>query len=440
MGSDDKLIPKIFVMSQIALIDVNNFYVSCERVFNPKLNHKPTICLSNNDGCVISRSNEAKASPINIKMGAPWFEVKKKFSHNEVAVLSSNYALYADMSNRVMNLISRFTPDYEIYSVDEAFCNFTGFISKDLTSYSREIKSTLLKCTGLPVCVGLASSKTLAKLSNHCAKKRPEYSGVCNFNTMSPGQLNSILQTIPVSEVWGIGSRLSLCLNKLGIVTALDLKNAHSRTFRDKFSVVMAKTIAELNGEPCFEFEHAPPPKKNIASTRSFGIPVTELNDLIESVTLYTSRAAEKARSQKSYANSVTVFIQTSPYAKLPYYANSYTVAMPSPTNDTRFLVKTALWILKRIYRSGYVYQKAGVLLNDLVPEEGVQRDLFLDLSDPQRNKCAKAMAVLDAVNQRYGRQTLKLGREGFKAPWKMKQEFKSPCYTTKWSDLVKVA
>jgi DNA polymerase V len=425
-------------MTAIALIDCNNFYASCEAVFNPKLKGKAVVILSNNDGCCVSRSDAAKQ--LGIKMGAPWFQIKDQFKPGEVIALSSNYELYADMSNRVMNLISQFTPDYEIYSVDEAFCNFTGFISKDLTSYSREIKSTILKWTGLPVCVGLGSSKTLAKLSNHCAKKRPEYSGVCNFNIMSPGQLNSILQTIPVGEVWGIGSRLSVKLNQLGILTVLDLKRAHSRTLRDKFSVVMAKTIAELNGIACIGLEQVAPPKQNIASTRSFGIPVTSIESLMESVTLYTSRATEKARAQHTHANSISVFIQTSPFAQSPYYGGSLTVALPSPSNDTRLLVKTALWIVKRLYKPGYVYQKAGVLLNDLVPDESRQRDLFFDASEPKYTQSAKVMAILDAINQRYGRQTLKLGSEGFKAPWKMKQNFKSPGYTTNWNELIQAS
>jgi DNA polymerase V len=425
-------------MTAIALIDCNNFYASCEAVFNPKLKGKAVVILSNNDGCCVSRSDAAKQ--LGIKMGAPWFQIKDQFKPGEVIALSSNYELYADMSNRVMNLISQFTPDYEIYSIDEAFCNFTGFISKDLTSYSREIKSTILKWTGLPVCVGLGSSKTLAKLSNHCAKKRPEYSGVCNFNIMSSGQLNSILQTIPVGEVWGIGSRLSVKLNQLGILTVLDLKRAHSRTLRDKFSVVMAKTIAELNGIACIGLEQVAPPKQNIASTRSFGIPVTSIESLMESVTLYTSRATEKARAQHTHANSISVFIQTSPFAQSPYYGGSLTVALPSPSNDTRLLVKTALWIVKRLYKPGYVYQKAGVLLNDLVPDEGRQRDLFFDASEPRYTQSAKVMAVLDAINQRYGRQTLKLGSEGFKAPWKMKQNFKSPGYTTNWNELIQAS
>jgi DNA polymerase V len=259
-----------------------------------------------------------------------------------------------------------------------------------------------------------------------------------SFNT--PHSLNPILASLSVSEVWGIGSRLSAKLNQFGIHTVLDLKQAHSRTLRDKFSVVMTKNIAELNGIACIDLEQAAPPKQNIASTRSFGIPVTSIESLMESVTLYTSRAAEKARAQQSHANSISVFIQTIPFAKLPYYGSSLTVALPSPSNDTRLLVKTALWIVKRLYKPGYVYQKAGVLLNDLVPDEGLQTDLFFDGLEANYTQSAKLMAVLDAINQGYGRQTLKLGSEGFKATWKMKQNFKSPGYTTHWNELIQAS
>jgi DNA polymerase V len=425
-------------MTAIALVDCNNFYASCETVFNPKLKGKAVVILSNNDGCCVSRSDAAKR--LGIKMGAPWFQIKDQFKPGEVIALSSNYELYADLSNRVMNILRQFSPGQEIYSCDESFISMSGFGNKDLTRYGKEIKTTILQWTGLPVCVGIAGTKTLAKLANHCAKKRPEYAGVCNFNAIPINTLNPILSSIPVSEVWGIGSRLSAKLNQLGILTVLDLKLAHSRTLRDKFSVVMAKTIAELNGIACIDLEQVAPPKQNIASTCSFGIPVTSIESLMESVTLYTSRAAEKARAQQSHANSISVFIQTSPFAQSPYYGGSLTVALPSPTNDTRLLVKTALWIVRRLYKPGYVYKKAGVLLNDLVPVEGRQRDLFFDALESKYAQSAKVMAVLDSINQRYGRQTLKLGSEGFKAPWKMKQNFKSPSYTTNWNELVQAS
>lgn len=419
-------------MTTFALVDVNNFYCSVETVFNPALKNKAVVCLSNNDGCAVSRNALAKS--LGIHMGEPWFQIQQRFKPGEVIALSSNYAAYADMSNRVVSIISRFTPDYEVYSVDEQFLLWTGFEQRDLTAYAHELKDTILKWLGLPVCVGIAETKVLAKLANHCAKKRPEYQGVCNFKRLSNEQLQQIYASLPVSALWGIGSKWSVKLNQLDIHTVLDLKQAHRRTLRNQFSVVMEKIIAELNGESCMALEQVAPAKQAIASTRSFGIPVTDLASLMESVTLYTSQAAEKVRKQGTYANSICVFIQTSPFANRPYYANSQTVALPSPTHDTRLLVKTALWILKRLYKPGYVYHKAGVLLNDLVPADGVQRDLFFDSSVQSE----KVMAVLDAINRRYGRQTLKLASEGFKAPWKMQQNHKTPDYTSDWEGVIK--
>jgi DNA polymerase V len=423
-------------MTTFALMDVNNFYANSEISFNYSLKDKALCILSNNDGCTISRNNIAKAPPYNIKMGEPYFKLKDKFKPGEVMFLSSNYCLYADLSDRVAHIVSMFSSDWEIYSVDEMFLLWTGFEHLDLTQYGHQLKDTILQWTGLPVCVGVAPTKTLAKLSNHCAKKRPEYDGVCNFKAMSNKEIDEIMASLPVGEVWGIGRRLSTQLNQLGIQTVLELKKAHRRTMRDKFSVVMAKVIAELNGEPCIELELIPPDKQNIASTRSFGIPVSDLASLKESVTLYTSQAAEKARKQGSYANTITVFIQTSPFANRPYYGNSQTVALPSPSNDTRLLVRTALWILNRLYRPGYVYQKSGVLLNGLVPAAGVQQDLFFGNANTKKSE--KVMETLDLINQRYGRQTLKVASEGFNAPWKMKQEFLSPEYTTDWDGIIK--
>ncbi|WP_411725782.1 Y-family DNA polymerase [Methyloglobulus sp.] len=281
---------------------MNNFYVSCEQVFNPKLWDKAVVVLSNNDGCAISRSDRAKM--LGIKMGAPWFQIKDKFNKGEVITLSSNFWLYADMSNRVVNTLALYSPQREAYSIDESFLDLSGFGSKDLTHYGKEIKRTILQWTGLPVCVGIGSTKTLAKLANHCAKKRPHYVGVCNFNALSTQTIDDILTSLPVNEVWGIGSRLASKLNGLGVHTVLDLKQAHSRTMRDKFSIVMARTIAELNGVSCIKLEEVSPPKQNIASTRSFGLPVTTLQSLAETVTLYTSRAAEKARKQQSHASA----------------------------------------------------------------------------------------------------------------------------------------
>lgn len=423
-------------MRSIALIDVNNFYVSCERVFNPRLINKPVVVLSNNDGCAVARSNEVKA--LGVGMGAPWFKFKDLAKQHGIIALSSNYALYADMSNRVMSILRAFSPDQEVYSIDESFLDVTAFKRKNLINYGQQMRSRILQWTGLPVCVGIGATKTLAKLANHCAKKRPEFSGVCNFNQMTEKQVNQILSEVEVGEVWGVGRKLAPKLNALGINSVLDLKQANSERLRQQFSVVMQKTIHELNGIVCIEMEEIAPPKKQILSSRSFGIAVRDYASLSESVTLYMSRAAEKLRKQQSYAGSVYVHIRTSPFKPdEPYYGNGMTIALPSPTDDTRQLVNVALWGLRQLYKPNYNYQKAGVMLSELVPAEGCQTDLFANPATPLKSN--KLMTVMDGINKKMGKESIKLASEGFKRPWKMKQENKSPCYTTNWDELVKV-
>ncbi len=417
----------------IALIDVNNFYVSCERVFNPKLKNKPVVVLSNNDGCAISRSNEAKA--LGVVMGAPWFKMQELVKQHGIIGLSSNYALYADMSNRVMTILNDFSPNQEVYSIDECFLDLTGF-NRDLKEYGQEMRSRILKWTGLPVCVGVGATKTLAKLANHLAKKQSQFDGVCNLNQLAEDELNKVFSNIEVGEVWGVGRRLALKLKDLGISTVLDLKQADPEYLRGQFSVVMAKTVSELNGIVCIELEEIAPSRKQILSSRSFGHTVRDFNSLAESITLYMSRAAEKLRKQNSFAGSVHVYIRTSPF-KLdePHYSNGMTIPMPSPSNDSRQLVKIALWALKRIYRPGFNYAKAGVMLSEIVPKVGVQSDLF---SQPATNLKSEAlMSAIDAINRKMGRESIKLASEGFKRPWKMKQENKSPNFTTDWNDVL---
>lgn len=421
-------------MRSIALIDVNNFYVSCERAFNPKLENKPVVVLSNNDGCAISRSNEVKA--LGVAMGAPWFKMQDLVKQYGIIGLSSNYALYADMSNRVMSILRDFSPNQEVYSIDECFLDLTGFNFVNLVEYGQTMRKRILDWTGLPVCVGIASSKTLAKLANHCAKKRTEFNGVCNFNTLTDEALTTLLASLPVGEVWGVGRKLSPKLNAIGIHTALDLKNAEPHKIRQQFSVVMQKTVMELNGTVCIELEEIAPPKKQILSSRSFGHSIADYNSLAESITSYMSRAAEKLRKQSSCAGSVFVFIRTSPFKPdEPQYSNGLTIPLPIPTDDTRHLVKVALWGLKRIYRSGFRYAKAGVMLGELVSANEVQSDFF-DIKNFCDEK-SKLMGVLDLINQKMGRGTLKLASEGFKQPWLMKQGNKSPNYTTQWTDIL---
>lgn len=424
-------------MRSIALIDVNNFYVSCERVFNPKLKNKPVVVLSNNDGCAVARSNEVKA--LGVGMGAPWFKFKGLAKQHGIVAYSSNYALYADMSNRVMNILRGFSPDQEIYSIDESFLDLTSFQNRDLVLYGHQMKDRILQWTGLPVSVGIASTKTLSKLANHCAKKRPEFKGVCNFNSIHPKDLNQLLNQIEVGEIWGVGRKLAPKLEVLGFKTVLDLKQARPETLRLNFSVLMEKTIRELNGLVCIELEEVTPAKQQILSSRSFGVPVQDFASLSESVSLYVTRAAEKLRRQNSFAGAVNVHIRTSPF-KLdqPFYSNGYTVVLPSPTSDTRKLVTVALWVLKRLYRSGYQYAKAGVMLSDLVPAQACQIDLF-NLT-PKSDKSEKLMSAIDSINKKMGKESIKLASEGFKRPWKMKQENKSQNFTTQWNEILNVS
>ncbi len=420
-------------MRSIALIDVNNFYVSCERVFNPRLNGKPVVVLSNNDGCAVARSNEVKA--LGVAMGAPWFKLKDLAKQHGIIGLSSNYALYADMSNRVMSILREYSPDQEVYSIDESFLDLTGFQSRDLTRYGQHIRKRILKWTGLPVCVGIGSTKTLSKLANHCAKKRPVFNGVCNFNTMDSHELDLLLAEIEVGEIWGVGRKLAPKLEALGFKSVLDLKRANPERLRQQFSVVMEKTVRELNGTVCIELEEVAPDKKQIISSRSFGHPIRDFNSLAESITLYMSKAAEKLRKQQSFAGSVYVYIRTSPFRPDdPFYSNGMTIPLPSPTDDTRQLVNVALWGLKLIYKPNYNYAKAGVMLSEIVPAGSVQADLF---SQAQASpKSTALMSTMDNINRKMGKESIKLASEGFRRLWKMKQGNRSLGYTTRWEDV----
>lgn len=418
----------------IALVDVNNFYVSCERVFNPKLDGRPVVVLSNNDGCIIARSKEVKA--LGVKMGMPWFQLKNQAKKHGIVAHSSNYALYADMSNRVMSILSQFSPEQEVYSIDECFLDLTGFRSCDLIDYGLQIRQRIRQWAGLPVCIGIGATKTLAKLANHIAKQNPEFNGVCDLTAMPPQEQERWFRRIEVGELWGIGPRLAPKLAEIGISTVLGLKQSDPQHLRSLFSVVMEKTIRELNRTCCIDLEQMAAPKKQIVSSRSFGTPVTDLQSLEESMTLYVSRVAEKLRRRHSHAGSIHIYIRTSPFnEQAPYYGNSMTIPLASPTADTRKLASAALWGLKRIYKPGYRYQKAGVMLSELVPAEGRQIDLFSSSMAPE--KSGSLMAAIDQINQKMGRQTVKLAAEGCQQPWKMRQENKSQNYTTHWKELL---
>ena len=415
-------------MKSIALIDVNNFYVSCERVFNPKLENKPVVVLSNNDGCAISRSNEAKE--LGIKMGTPWFKLKEFAKQENVTALSSNYTLYLDMSHRVMTLLSKFSPDQEVYSVDESFLDLTTFKSKDLIKYSQQIKTKIKQWTGLPVSIGIGSTKTLSKLANHIAKKNPSFKGVCNLNVMDQDTLDTWMSHFPVSDVWGIGRSLAPKLNQLGITSILDLKHADPDYIRQQFSIVLEKTVRELNGIMCIELKDVEEPNKEIMVSRSFGRRVKNKQELIEALTSYTSRAAERMRKQESVATSLYVYVRTSPHDDKNQYANGVNIPLFQPSDDTMVLTNAALLGLNYIYRDGFDYQKAGITLCNLTSKHKVQGNLFNNTISNTR------MKVLDTINQRW-KGKLKLGSEGVTKEWEMRANFKSKNYTTNWDQLI---
>jgi DNA polymerase V len=415
-------------MNSIAIIDVNNFYVSCERVFNPKLENKPVVVLSNNDGCAISRSNEAKA--LGIKMGTPWFKFKEFAKQENVTALSSNYTLYLDMSHRVMTLLSKFSPDQEVYSIDESFLDLTSFKSKDLIQYSQQIKTKIKQWTGLPVSIGIGSTKTLSKLANHIAKKNSSFKGVCNLNVMDQDTLETWMSHIPVNEVWGVGRSLALKLNQLGIISVLDLKLADPDYIRQQFSIVLEKTVRELNGLICMELKDIEELNKEIIVSRSFGRRVKDKQELIEAITSYTSRAAERMRKQESVATSLYVYIRTSPHDDKKQYANGVNIPLFQPTDDSMALTNAALLGLDYIYREGFDYQKAGVTLCNLTSKDKMQGNLFKDTIAHSR------MKIMDTINQRW-KGKLKLGSEGVTKEWEMKAQFKSRNYTTDWDQLM---
>ena len=415
-------------MKSIAIIDVNNFYVSCERVFNPKLENKPVVVLSNNDGCAISRSNEAKA--LGIKMGTPWFKFKEFAKQENVTALSSNYTLYLDMSHRVMTLLSKFSPDQEIYSVDESFLDLTTFKSKDLIKYGQQIKTKIKQWTGLPVYIGIGSTKTLSKLANHIAKNNPAFKGVCNLNVMDQDKLETWMSHIPVNEVWGVGRSLAPKLNQLGIMTVLDLKQADPDYIRQQFSIVLEKTVRELNGVMCMELKDVEEPNKEIMVSRSFGRRVKDKQELIEAITSYTSRAAERMRKQESVATSLYVYIRTSSHDDKKQYANGVNIPLFQPSDDSMVLTNAALLGLDYIYRDGYDYQKAGITLCNLTSKHKMQGNLFNDTIAHSR------MKIMDTINQRW-KGKLKLGSEGVTKEWEMKAQFKSRNYTTNWDQLM---
>jgi DNA polymerase V len=422
-------------MSTFALIDGNNFYVSCERVFNPKLEGRPVVVLSNNDGCAVARSQEAKV--LGVKMGAPWFQMQVLAKKHGIIALSSNYTLYADMSNRMMAILGKYSPNQEVYSIDECFLDLDGFTT-DLTAYGQAIRRQMKCWTGLPVCIGIGSTKTLAKLANHIAKKQPEWAGVCDLGKLPEHALNDLLGRIEVGEVWGVGRRIREKLVRLGINTVLDLKQADVAFIGDYFSIVTQRTVMELQGASLLQLEEITPARQQIMCSRSFGLPVTQLADLQQAIISYMTRAAEKLRHQSSLCRAIHVFIHTSPFRqKDAQYSQGLTVTLPKATCNTLKLAQVGLWGLKRIYRPGYRYVKAGVILMDLTPTEMRQTSLFKDHAADKST--GQLMQTMDSINQRMGKDAVFLAGAGIAKKWHMKQGNKTPCYTTEWNELAVV-
>jgi DNA polymerase V len=413
-----------------ALCDCNNFYASCERVFDPSLNGKPVVVLSNNDGCVIARSNEAKA--LGIKMGDPFFKIRNLVEHNQVHAFSSNYVLYGDMSDRVMHTLAQFTPHVEVYSIDECFLDLGDFYDIDLISYAWEIKRTVTKWTGIPVSLGVAHTKALAKVANKLAKKSAKANGVLVLT--EPYHIQKALEATKIEDVWGIGRQYAKFLQNHQIHTALDFTNASENWIRKHMTVVGVRLHKELRGKSCLELEEVTPPKKGICTSRSFGTKLTSLEEVQEATASYAAKCAKKLRAQKSCARLVTVFIQTNPYSENDrQYYNSKTICMPVATNSDIELIHYATLALKAIFKPHHWYKKSGVIVTEIVPEDQIQFDL-LDTVD--RSKHNRLMKVMDELIDRFGRSKVQVAAQGISKSWILKSDYKSPCYTTRMNEV----
>lgn len=415
--------------NRIALVDCNSFYVSCERLFNPKIQKKAVVVLSNNDGCVISRSREAK--DLGIKMGEPYFKVKELVKKNKVEVYSSNYALYGDISRRVMKVLKTFSPKVEIYSIDEAFIDLSFIDEKGVEDYGREIRSRVLKWTGIPTSVGIASTKTLSKVANHIAKK--EKAGVIYLNT----NIDEKLKKFPIEDVWGVGKQLSKFYHKNNISNAYDLKNVSNTWVKKGTNVLGAKTAMELRGIPCIDLQIDQEKRKNCCVSRSFGRKVKDLNELEESVITHCLNAAEKIRADDQIAKTITVFIRTSPFDKnRRYYSNSKTIDLAIPTSNSIELIKNAVKALTDIYKYGYAYQKAGIILSGLKDANQNDQNLLTPLLE---NKSKKLMKAIDYTNTKYGRYAISIAQAGLNKGWKMRREHSSKIDTASFDSLPKI-
>lgn len=416
-----------------ALADANNFYASCERVFRPDLEGKPIVVVSNNDGCVIARSAESKK--LGIKMGDPLFKNERFFRENGVHIFSSNYALYGDMSQRMMSILGEMAPGQEIYSIDESFLDATGIASyMPLEEFGRQMRSRVRQETGLTIGVGFGPTKTLAKLANHSAKKWTKTGGVVDLS--SEVRQRKLMALVDISDVWGVGGRIKKRLVQMGINTALQLADCNINMIRKNFNVVLERTVRELNGESCIALEDAPPAKQQIVCSRSFGQRITELEDMQHAVVTYATRAAEKLREQRSKCCHISVFIATGRYGNEPQYANTASLTCEYPTSDTRDILGFALRGLDTIWRDGYRYAKAGIMLGDFYQSGVAQLDMFSE-NQPRANADA-LMLTLDQINKS-GLGKVWFAGQGTDNSWQMKREMLSPRYTTCLSELMTV-
>jgi DNA polymerase V len=431
---------------RFVLVDGNNFYVSCERLFRPALRHRPVVVLSNNDGCCVARSNEAKA--MGIQMGTPYFQIRKAFEKAGGIALSSNYTLYADLSTRMMSVIGQYSDRQEIYSIDESFLEWEGFRHFDAGKMAIDLRQKVERWVGIPVGVGIGETKTLAKLANRLAKKHPDFKaqGYCNLPGLDPLERQRYLAETPIGEVWGIGRRWSQKLETLGIRTALDLSRADPSRIRSTFNVILERTALELRGVLCLALEESPPPRQQIIASRSFGGLVTDLESLRQSVSTHAARAAEKLREDGSRAHLLTVFLHTPPFnPKEPQYHPQVTLRLKTPSRDTLTLTQAALRGLEAIYREGFRYQKAGVMLGEMTREERIQTDLFESEVAASRGERDRLLATMDRINRAMGRHTLWTASQGLTAKeqaegnWRMNRGNLSPAYTTRWNEIPRV-
>lgn len=421
------------MLSSVALVDCNNFYVSCERVFDPKLVARPVVVLSNNDGCVIARSDEAKA--IGIRMGTPVFKIEPVIDENGVSVLSSNYALYGDMSQRVMGTLSECSPEVEVYSIDEAFMRLEAATIRALARQASEVRGRVLRWTGIPVSVGLAPTKTLAKVANRLAKKSHMAQGVLPL--MGLEEQTRALDETPVEEVWGVGPVYSKVLRSVGINTARKLRDADRRWVRRRMTVVGARVIEELRGVSCLAIEQCPPPKKSVTCSRSFGVTVASLGELREAVAVYLTRAAERMRRHAMAAGAVTVWVDTNRFSDDPQYSNTITYELASPTDATDELLAWALRGLGKVFRPGFRYKKAGVMLGRLVPADRLTKRLY---GDEKFARSRRVMKALDEINRRHGRDVIRFGVALPTASWATKFTRRSQNFTTRLSEVLRIS